>query len=1169
MRVLIAPKNDAASKSLDCLKSWSKAGLLSTFCWWEADSGDGSGVKRIERGIETEMPLADALVGRADDVQLVGFCPMASVEPVRGDFASAVQRKIDEALLVLPYTDDLDAGCTMVFVPGKIGLEVPADLFNQEWDANVYVAPEDRDDPRGVNALAAGEDRLPAHSAHAIATIAGMWRSSDQGDKRVLVELNERNRPGPSTLVQVVRCFTRGVDVGYLADHVAETVFMPDGEWPNPDRPSFTRVDNPSEIVNGAASNFMEQHGQVLGLSPFEPYTVPGGRKYGLLEALRIVLRYFVNRLINKPGELVEKGKARLGNLAADLIERVDGGATGVRVLRPGEAAGEGGPKVELEDGLEVLVPNTDGPVQKTWMDLRGLALCLVDGRSLPDGIDSKFLERGDRRAIVTDPALIAPDPESGYNVITGERTRTICDPLALDPDFQKKEGPEQDSCPEPEPADELEKGEDGEEASVDPLLAERAEGSNDANTNSEAEFDDPENSDNAESASSQGQIVTESIEAQGGEVQVLPDKATSSLLWVIGKSLAGNMKKADAEFSELKNRIKALESKPVSEEAEEEEGKTASKVSTAKSRIARLAKLFGVTFGITVALCAAAFFLLPLVGAVVALVIVPLIWIYVAAREARSFLIRERRENQLEVQAQVDLVNMKLLAALREGDVLRLERRYVEYLDWAEIVGWYVHHPWIGQPLSQVSMDASVPQTLRPLAFQMAVGESDRVSLSRLGKETRNSVFDPGWLNDLYSTNQNDVVNEAVDPGLEGDIPDPAADTSEDPESLRREFLRAVRRGDYRQAIGHPMMNELLARLDNLHIDKAAKRIISAEDADSEPLPVSAAWFSAPTNLEGLIRRLSPSVARVRVKTTAGSGATGTGVLLPGEELMATALHVVDDAEEIMVVTANGDEFSATVKSVSAEDDLAVIRLDRKSELIGVSLGEGSSIDQGTPVVTLGFQGGMDGEPSFSWGLITATSRRVSFDGVGEGVPVIEANYQSAGGLSGGPVFNLEGEVVGIHSGSSQKRDYAAGLDHLSHAVPVERLIELISGGSDPGATLTWGASPASAAALNPAARAEFTGTMPSEYFDALLHSPDGQVFLPDHWVWVDSGKRENRVDVSVSSPSLEDTDSGTIKKYGGGNEFLRPLRLMVHRVDLTEPVALQEIAGGSATEG
>lgn len=1262
MRVLICPPSEAARQSLECLSAWSRAGLLDPFCWWEIGSDPGDpdlNVVAVRRGDGRQMLLAEALLdSQPEDVALVAFCPGVSSGPIDGSFAQAVEAKLDAAREVLAYQTARPAECAMVVAPAAIAMPVPRELFRAEWSANVYVAPEDRDDPQGVNALAANESRLPAHAAHAIATIADLWRSSQGNEQSTLEILRDRQPAIAPAPVQVVRCFTRGIDAGYLADHVAESVFMPGSSWPNPQPEKFDRVNDATALVAAGARAFMVKHQDVLGASEFEPYELPKDEKLGLFEALKRIIGIVWDRIRRRPYELVVAKVHGVHDWMAAKVEAIDGGATGLKIRRAGEKAREGGQTVELEEVLERPLFVPEGPVANTWSDLRGLAFCLVDGRGLPAELGEGLVERGAKRALVTEPLLIAPDPQIGYSLVRGDREAPACDPLNEDPSMkpdEPKQEPEvespSESLPSTDAAAEAEVEAPAEVASLaepavpaetrsvaeavkpeptmeyvaDPnppntSLQETATGTSPSQESKLERQPAPDVADQASPgpvsagkshiavdmpAADASELLDEPTDAENKdesdsntednrasrerpwltpesavidldeELEEDPDtvRARSSLLWLVGLRLARNLKKAQAQAESLRA---AEDSKldPESKEAKElAEAEKTESMKRSRGRIRGLIKTAAITFGLSILVALLAWDLpwlvttpvwgLPLPVRVPVLLLIPVIWLLAMAYQARKLLIRERRESREIAQREIDELNQKMLASIREGDAVRLGRRYNEFMDWAEIVGWYVHRPWIGEPLEQLDIDASIPRGTRPVAFQMAIGESDSDWLAELGAITRSHVFKPGWLNDLYSINQDEVLKTAAGPsrfvsGATSELSsDPAADMSDDLESPRRNLLRGVRRGDYRHVGDNAMTIDLLNRLDGLPLDSAATKVelVSSQNGGTEPLPLSPTWFSAPPNLESLIRRLTPSVIRLTA-TVGGRHAVGTGVLLEGEELVATAFHVIEGSDSIAAQLANGDLVVATVESVSPESDLAILRLASRVPMLGAVLAADGKLDQGTPVVTLGFQVANEGEPTFSWGLVTATGRTVSSDDVGEGVETVEANYQSAAGASGSPVFNLDGEVVGLHAGSSQAEPQGAGPSHVSHAIPAGLVRTLVEDGSTRSVP-RWNANPStSAAAQGPARRRQVTGTSPSEFFNDLFGSADKQAFLPGHWVLAGSSAH-NAVDQVLASPHIVDVSTTRISDYCEGNEFLRPLRLMVHRIDMSAPAA------------
>ena len=141
----------------------------------------------------------------------------------------------------------------MIAIPGAVGRHVAPELFRSEWAANVLVVPEDRSGPEGANVLADTPGFQPSHAAHSLACLTDLW-TMPPGRRSSLIDA-VKPRPGSPDPVRVVpvRCYSRIVDLGYLADHLAAAVFRRrETSWPNPDRERFDRVEDPVELLEYA-----------------------------------------------------------------------------------------------------------------------------------------------------------------------------------------------------------------------------------------------------------------------------------------------------------------------------------------------------------------------------------------------------------------------------------------------------------------------------------------------------------------------------------------------------------------------------------------------------------------------------------------------------------------------------------------------------------------------------------------------------------------------------------------------------------------------------------------------------------------------------------------------------------------------------------------------------
>lgn len=145
--------------------------------------------------------------------------------------------------------------------------------------------------------------------------------------------------------------------------------------------------------------------------------------------------------------------------------------------------------------------------------------------------------------------------------------------------------------------------------------------------------------------------------------------------------------------------------------------------------------------------------------------------------------------------------------------------------------------------------------------------------------------------------------------------------------------------------------------------------------------------------------------------ETPRGSNvSTGTCFSVAPDGLILTAYHLIKDANTITARFENGDELSAVPEQVSANNDLALLRVNRPI-LAYLSLSPLQNPKLGEPVFTLGFPAPsvLGAEPKFTEGTVSALS------GPGNESTFLQISVPVQPGNSGGPLVNHRGEVVGI----------------------------------------------------------------------------------------------------------------------------------------------------------
>lgn len=156
-----------------------------------------------------------------------------------------------------------------------------------------------------------------------------------------------------------------------------------------------------------------------------------------------------------------------------------------------------------------------------------------------------------------------------------------------------------------------------------------------------------------------------------------------------------------------------------------------------------------------------------------------------------------------------------------------------------------------------------------------------------------------------------------------------------------------------------------------------------------------------------------------------------GSGFIISSDGYVLTNHHVVDGADEITVRLKNRRELVAKVVGSDPQSDVALLKI-QATGLDAVTLGRSSALKPGQWVVAIGSPFAL--ENSVTAGIVSAVGRAFSHEQ--RYVPFIQTDVAINRGNSGGPLFNLDGEVVGINS---QIFSNTGGYMGLSFAIPIE----------------------------------------------------------------------------------------------------------------------------------
>ena len=139
---------------------------------------------------------------------------------------------------------------------------------------------------------------------------------------------------------------------------------------------------------------------------------------------------------------------------------------------------------------------------------------------------------------------------------------------------------------------------------------------------------------------------------------------------------------------------------------------------------------------------------------------------------------------------------------------------------------------------------------------------------------------------------------------------------------------------------------------------------------------------------------------------------ALGSGFIIDASGLIVTNNHVIDEADQITVILHDEQAFKAKIVGRDAKADLALLKIEAKQPLPAVSFGDSDTARVGDWVIAIGEPFGLGG--TVTAGIVSARARDIN---AGPYDDFIQTDASINKGNSGGPLFNMKGEVVGINT--------------------------------------------------------------------------------------------------------------------------------------------------------
>lgn len=224
------------------------------------------------------------------------------------------------------------------------------------------------------------------------------------------------------------------------------------------------------------------------------------------------------------------------------------------------------------------------------------------------------------------------------------------------------------------------------------------------------------------------------------------------------------------------------------------------------------------------------------------------------------------------------------------------------------------------------------------------------------------------------------------------------------------------------------PVVRQASPAVVNIYTKKASR----ADDRDP--------FFSDPFFqyfFEGLGRRRAPQRQQ---------NSLGSGVIIESDGLIVTNQHVIEGADEVMVVLNDRREFRAEVVGADAAADLALLRIDPPTSLPALSMGSSDALEVGDLVLAIGNPFGIG--QTVTSGIISALSR--TGPRVGSDLSFIQTDAAINPGNSGGALVTIDGALVGVNTAIFTRGGGSIGIGFAIPIDLVKALVHSIEGGGD-----------------------------------------------------------------------------------------------------------------------
>lgn len=239
--------------------------------------------------------------------------------------------------------------------------------------------------------------------------------------------------------------------------------------------------------------------------------------------------------------------------------------------------------------------------------------------------------------------------------------------------------------------------------------------------------------------------------------------------------------------------------------------------------------------------------------------------------------------------------------------------------------------------------------------------------------------------------------------------------------------------------AEANDVIDRLEARLDRLEKQYGSAFVPEGDTGTGDALSPAGVYAA---NVDAVVAISNQSTSTNIFGQVSQTASSGSGFIISADGYVVSNYHVVAGATTLKVITSDGVEYKAALVGYDAANDISVLKIDGK-DLPYVKIGSSDALAVGERVAAIGNPLG-ELTSTLTVGYVSAKDRSVNTDGTA--INMIQTDAAINSGNSGGPLFNMYGEVVGIttakYSGTSGS---GATIEGIGFAIPIDDVAGMI----------------------------------------------------------------------------------------------------------------------------